>query len=159
MNTELMTAIVLGLVVNEFCDVCPWLARKVIRLAARLVPDPEVRERLAEEWAAGLHDRPGKILKLLSALTLLVSAATTLRSMYLPDRQRFRRLRRVASILFDREGRIVLTTTILSGLIQTYAPPLGETMWGWIATYGSLSLIINVADFWWSARKERRDPS
>lgn len=118
--------------------------------------DPEVRERLAEEWAAGLHGRPGKILKLLSALTLLVSAATTLRGMYLPDRQRLRRLRRVVSIIFDREGRVVLATTMLSGLIQTYAPPLGDTMWGWIATYGSLALIINVADFWWTARKERR---
>ncbi|CBG73116.1 putative membrane protein [Streptomyces scabiei 87.22] len=159
MSTEIVTALVLGLVINEFCDVSPWLARKVIWLAARCVPDAEARQRLEEEWAAGIQDRPGKILKLLSALTLLASAMTSIRGMYLAGRPRFHHVRWIASALFDREGRIVMLTVTLSGVINTYANPWSDGRWSMLVTLSLLSVVINGADLWWRFRKARRGRS
>ncbi|MFJ8348973.1 hypothetical protein ACIQ9J_21955 [Streptomyces sp. NPDC094153] len=159
MSTELVTAVVLGLVVNELCDVCPWLARKVIRLAARAVPDREVRRRLEEEWVAGLQDRPGKILKLFSAVTILVSAVTAVRGMYVTERPWFQSLRRLISSVFDREGRIVISNMLFSGVIDTYVNPWGDGKWSLVITAAVLSVAINGSDLWWRSRKARRGKS
>ncbi|HLM89533.1 MAG TPA: hypothetical protein VK284_10990 [Streptosporangiaceae bacterium] len=68
----LIFSIVLGLFVNECCEVSPWLADKLVRRSARLrYEDPARSEERAEELAAYIKDRPGKIFKLLSALHFL----------------------------------------------------------------------------------------
>ncbi|GAA2471320.1 hypothetical protein [Winogradskya humida] len=77
--TELFVAIagfVTAVAVNEFSDLSPWLAERVIRGAARLwaYHDPELAEVYREEWAALVHERPGKVTKLLSAMPFLVVA-------------------------------------------------------------------------------------
>jgi hypothetical protein len=74
----LVASVVLGLVANEVWDLSPWLARRVAVLAARVWSrDPRRRETYAEEWQALVAERPGKLLKLLTAVGFLGSALVT----------------------------------------------------------------------------------
>lgn len=70
-TAETIVGIAAGLVVNELCEVSPWAARKIVVWSAHLqygqVPRAEVR---AEEHAALIDARPGKLLKLITALSL-----------------------------------------------------------------------------------------
>ncbi|GAA2691372.1 PH domain-containing protein [Actinoplanes palleronii] len=74
--TVAVLGLISGLAINEMSDVSPWLARVVIRKSAHLrygdTPRAEVR---AEELQALVtDDRPGKLLKLITALGFLVRA-------------------------------------------------------------------------------------
>lgn len=61
-----------GVLGNEVFELMPWLARKVLRLAARVdARVPDERGPLFDEWAAQLDEVPGKLTKLLFALRLL----------------------------------------------------------------------------------------
>lgn len=72
---EILLAIVLGLAVNECSDVSPWLARKLMRLSARLrYVDLERRRIRSDEWVALVDERPGKLLKLLTGIGFLLAA-------------------------------------------------------------------------------------
>jgi DNA-binding transcriptional MerR regulator len=69
-------AIVSGLLVNECCDISPWVAVRLIRWASRLryrgaAERATVR---AEELAALIQDRPGNLFKLLTALGFTLHA-------------------------------------------------------------------------------------
>lgn len=67
---EIVLGVIFGLLVNEATDISPWLARKLVRWAAyRWAPDQETAARYAEEWTAIIEQRPGKLFKLLSALS------------------------------------------------------------------------------------------
>jgi hypothetical protein len=71
-----LPAVALGLAVNEFCDLSPWLARRVVLGAARLWAEtPEEAAGYAEEWTAVIEERPGKLFKLITALTFFGGAA------------------------------------------------------------------------------------
>ncbi|MEU8333405.1 hypothetical protein [Micromonospora sp. NPDC048839] len=73
---EIILGIVLGLVVNEATDISPWAARKLAQWSAyRWTSDPEMAAGYAEEWGALIDDRPGKLLKLLTALRFALGAA------------------------------------------------------------------------------------
>lgn len=69
-------AIALSIVANEMCDLSPWLAVRLVALAARLQygPSPRAEER-GEDFAAYINDRPGKSFKLLTALGFLTVGA------------------------------------------------------------------------------------
>jgi hypothetical protein len=72
----LLGAVVLGLLVNEISDVSPWMAGRLVRSAAILWShDPHVAADYAEEWQAVVDERPGKLLKLGTALGFLAVAA------------------------------------------------------------------------------------
>ncbi|MFI6513585.1 hypothetical protein ACIBCT_38780 [Streptosporangium sp. NPDC050855] len=73
---QIILAIVLGLVANEMFDLCPWLAVRLVALAARLQygASPRAEER-SEVFAAYINDRPGKLFKLLTALAFLAAGA------------------------------------------------------------------------------------
>lgn len=81
-NSELLVPLALGLLANEFVDICPWLAQKMLRWAACRFGDTDTSERYAEEWIALLHERPGKLLKLVTALSIVVGATWSMRSLY-----------------------------------------------------------------------------
>lgn len=70
--------IAVPLLLNEFTEVSPWLARKMVRAAARLLTDPPAVERFAEEWESELETIPGKLIKLGYALFRLVLLPLTL---------------------------------------------------------------------------------
>jgi hypothetical protein len=80
--TELLVPLTLGLLANEVVDVCPWLAQKMLRWAARRFGDTVTSERYSEEWTALLQERPGKLLKLVTALSIVVGATWRMRSLY-----------------------------------------------------------------------------
>jgi hypothetical protein len=72
---ELVVTAAMGLAVNECCDLSPALARALVRWSARRhYRDPVRAAERAEEWAAYINDRPGKLFKLCSALRYAVSA-------------------------------------------------------------------------------------
>lgn len=74
--SELAIGVLLGLAVNEMFEVSPWLARRAVRLAARLwSADPEVAAGYAEEWTAVVTERPGKLFKLITALWFVAGGA------------------------------------------------------------------------------------
>jgi hypothetical protein len=73
--TAIVISIILGLIVNECSDVCPWCARKLVRWSAyRRYTDPARAAARAEELSALIDDRPGKLLKLFSAFGFAGSA-------------------------------------------------------------------------------------
>jgi hypothetical protein len=81
-TAELLVPLVLGVVANEAVDVCPWLARKLVRWSARRITDAAISERYEEEWLAGLGDRPGKLLKLISAISIIFGASWRMRDIF-----------------------------------------------------------------------------
>jgi RNA polymerase sigma factor (sigma-70 family) len=67
-SAEILFAILTGLAINECCEVSPWVARKLVRWSAhRRYKDPIRGEARAEELAALIDDRPGKLFKLVTA--------------------------------------------------------------------------------------------
>jgi lipopolysaccharide/colanic/teichoic acid biosynthesis glycosyltransferase len=69
------------LLLAELFDWFPWLARRVIRRAAHLLPRAE-RARYEEEWLADLDALPGrKISKLVFAFIVFANAPRTRRAM------------------------------------------------------------------------------
>ncbi|MET8699831.1 hypothetical protein ABZW10_13310 [Kitasatospora sp. NPDC004723] len=82
--TQLLIPTVLGMVIGEFTEVSPWLARRILRLAARRLGSAEATERYEAEWVALLNERPGKLLKLFCASWIALRATWTLRAIHRP---------------------------------------------------------------------------
>ncbi|WP_433444575.1 hypothetical protein [Nonomuraea sp. CA-141351] len=76
MNTvEIIIGVFLGLLVNEMCDISPWLARRLVRWSARHQYVDRWRADIrAEELVALVNERPGKLLKLASGLAFATAA-------------------------------------------------------------------------------------
>ena len=62
------------LVLSEFSEVSPWLARRILIWGARHVGDPAQSERYGEEWLAGIDGTPGKLTKLAKAVSIVCYA-------------------------------------------------------------------------------------
>jgi hypothetical protein len=74
---SVLIPIAIGLLVNELCDVSPWLARRLVRWSAfRRYADPARAEARAEELAAVINARPGQLFKLTTTAGFAISAAT-----------------------------------------------------------------------------------
>ncbi|MER5215415.1 hypothetical protein ABT063_33930 [Streptomyces sp. NPDC002838] len=82
--TNLLIPTALGIVIGECTEVSPWLARRILRLAARLLGNPEATERYEAEWLALLDERPGKLLKLFFAFWIALRGTWTLRAIHRP---------------------------------------------------------------------------
>ncbi|GEM_PF-3668786 len=84
---EIALALLLGLVVNEFSDLSPWLARTLVAWSARLRYGDTARADIrAEELAALINDRPGKLFKLATGIRF-ASAALAVRLRRLASNQ------------------------------------------------------------------------
>jgi hypothetical protein len=71
----LLGTIALGIAVNELSDVSPWLARKLVTVSARIRYGDTARSEVrTEELTAVIADRPGKVLKLGTALWFVATA-------------------------------------------------------------------------------------
>lgn len=79
---EVLVPLALGVVVNEAVDISPWLARKLVRWSARRIADASMAARYEEEWLAGLDGRPGKLLQLFSAISIVVGASWRMRDIF-----------------------------------------------------------------------------
>jgi membrane protein YdbS with pleckstrin-like domain len=84
---EITLAVVLGLIVNEFSDVSPWLARRLVAWSARQRYGDTARAEIrAEELGAVINDRPGKLFKLGTGVRF-ASAALAVRLRRLVSRE------------------------------------------------------------------------
>ncbi len=73
--TEVVITTVAGLAATEAFDVAPWVARRIVPVAARLwTSDRDQAAIYAEEWCDILDERPGKLFKLLTSLGFLAGA-------------------------------------------------------------------------------------
>ncbi|MFJ4624673.1 hypothetical protein [Streptomyces sp. NPDC088812] len=82
--TNLLIPTALSMVIGECTEVSPWLARRVLRLAALRLGNPEAAERYEAEWIALLDERPGKLLKLFFATWIALRSTWTLRAIHRP---------------------------------------------------------------------------
>jgi hypothetical protein len=110
-------AVVLGALTNELCDLAPWLARRILRRAARIEASTRDEARLiADEYLMLLEDVPGKFSKLVFALgrfafTLRFTASRTKRRW----NSRIRNLaRRVQALVNVVRAFLVPIVTILA---------------------------------------------
>jgi Sigma-70 region 2 len=73
---EIVVTAVMGLAVNESCEISPWAARKLVIWSAhrRYAGNPERTEIRAAELAALIDARPGKLFKLLTACGFAAAA-------------------------------------------------------------------------------------
>lgn len=72
---EIILSIGAGLLVNEFSDISPWAAKKIVIWSARLRYGRSARAEVrAEELSAVIDSRPGKLFKLMTALLFAVGA-------------------------------------------------------------------------------------
>ncbi|MFE3206105.1 hypothetical protein [Embleya sp. NPDC059237] len=96
--TMMLIGALLALILAEMVDVCPWLAARMVRSAARRIPDPKLATRFEEEWLGVIERRPGKLLKLVSALGIVTLGAHRVRKLARP-KPHVSRLRRVWAAL------------------------------------------------------------
>lgn len=158
--TAFIVSVVLALIFAEYSDVAPWLAEKIVCRSARTIysDNAERAEIRAEEWAAVIRDRPGKLLKLLTAsgygISAIVAAAR--------QRDRFRSYRRMLFeyVLFGGCSEILLLWALLrprlgkvGGLVAAAAVIFAPL----IVLPGALSEAVNALDgnssatppLWW----------
>ena len=75
MIAGILLGIVVGLLVNEFCEFSPWGARKLVCWSAfRRYADPRRAGIRAEEWTALINNRPGNLFKLITAACFAATA-------------------------------------------------------------------------------------
>jgi hypothetical protein len=119
----------LGLVVNEVTDISPWLAHRIVRWAAyRWSKDPETAAGYAEEWAAIINERPGRLFKLGTAVGFAGGAAfRTMPRRLEGARAIWRRL--------PRQDRVEVTKVVhsLSGTAALVSVAWGG--WGWFVGF------------------------
>jgi hypothetical protein len=82
-----LSVVIVPALVNEFGDWCPTLALRLVRGTARRLGSTADAERYAEEWEAVLDEVPGKLGKMVKALSLMIYAPMLRRSLH---RQRLR---------------------------------------------------------------------
>jgi len=78
----LVLVILLPLSLNEFGELAPWVARRLLCLGARLLGSADKTDRYAEEWSADLERVPGKLTKLIYAAGMLAWCVPRLRRQY-----------------------------------------------------------------------------
>jgi hypothetical protein len=71
--TSLFLFVILPLLLAEFTELAPWLAKQTVRLAVKVLPS-EFRGRLGREWQGDVDRTPGKLLKLGRALGFMMWA-------------------------------------------------------------------------------------
>ncbi|MFD4829132.1 hypothetical protein ACFWPV_04630 [Streptomyces uncialis] len=84
MLSQPLIGLALGLILAECTEIAPWLARRVLQIAARRLGSQEAVERYEEEWLGLLDERPGKLMKLFFAIWVALRATWTLRAIHQP---------------------------------------------------------------------------
>jgi hypothetical protein len=65
------SVVIIPLALSEFSEISPWIAQHMLTWAARHIGNPRQAERYREEWLAGLQDVPGKVTKLIKAISIV----------------------------------------------------------------------------------------
>lgn len=69
---EILTGLGIGLVVAWILERLPQLALVLVRLAARLMPTPELREQMRDDWTADVMTADGPLSMLMTSLSTLI---------------------------------------------------------------------------------------
>lgn len=130
---EIVVSFVFGLLVNEVTDVSPWAARKLVRWAAyRWTTDPDIAAGYAEEWTAIVEERPGKLLKLMTAVQFSLGAAGRAAPRAFAA-ARHAAGRRLAVLRADPDTRLIFMPTFLASASGTVGAGAwlygGENLW------------------------------
>jgi membrane protein YdbS with pleckstrin-like domain len=73
---EIVISALVALILAEFTDIAPWLARRLVRWSARIrYTDADFAETRREELEALVEERPGKLFKLGTGTRFAASAA------------------------------------------------------------------------------------
>jgi hypothetical protein len=67
-----ISAILIPLIISEFSEVSPWMAKRLLAWGARRMPTTSLAERYQEEWLAGIDEFPGRITKLAKAIGIVL---------------------------------------------------------------------------------------
>lgn len=127
----IVISVLISLVANECCEVSPWAACKLIRWSAQhRYRDPARAEDRAEELCALIDDRPGKLLKLLTASGFAVGAVI------FSARHRLRR---------DLCRQARLSPAYLLGFIWNWRYELGITA---AITGAAVSIVVQLSVAW-----------
>ncbi|WP_433263048.1 hypothetical protein ACQPWR_24915 [Micromonospora vinacea] len=142
-KTEIFASVILGFLVNETCDLSPWLARRLVRWAARQwTEDETLVEVYAEDWSAIIDERPGKVFKLATALNFASGAASR------ATRIRFERLvsRDKTNASSTRRRRVRLRRSPLAAafLMMIAASIVGLINGDWLSAIWSLTAAISI---------------
>jgi hypothetical protein len=132
-----LVSIVTGAIVNEFCDVSPWLARKTVRRAAALwnTGNRQLAAGYETEWLAVIDDCPGKLTKLFVASRFLAGAFATAER---------RRLESAAQTMRRALHRLIETDAFPSAVgslavsVSSVVMALGVLGWAYATVGGSL---------------------
>ncbi|MEH0937744.1 hypothetical protein [Micromonospora psammae] len=132
---EILASFIFGLLVNEMTDVSPWAARKLVRWAAyRWTPDADIAAGYAEEWSAIIDERPGKLLKLITAVQFTVGAVGRAAPRMLLDARRRTKLSVRDSRVGDAISDIAAGTGLGLAALSWSGPP---------ATVGTVALVVS----------------
>ncbi len=93
-----VVSLLVGLLLAEGTEIAPWMARRVLHTAARRLGSPEATTRYEEEWLALLEERPGKLLKLILAINILLFATPRLRRSYRAKGQAISKKRKLGPV-------------------------------------------------------------
>ena len=93
--------LLLGALLNEGVELTPHLMQRLVRLAARDLPEG-YRETLEAEWLAELEACPGKLAKLAYIFPLLIARAEVIQA------------------IREAEGRLPLETTWAQGFMRAF---------------------------------------
>lgn len=138
---QILLAMFLGLVVNECCDVSPWLARKLVRWSAhRRYASPARAELRAEELAKLIDDRPGRLFKLITALGFVATAVVTRKTA--PGDAQPNPLRQPITLMSKRQVAYWLMIGFPISIIGTWLSI--QSIFGILAPSDLLSFIVTV---------------
>jgi hypothetical protein len=156
MDAMAIVAVIGGaILINELSELSPFLARRLVLLAARwwTGTDDAKAAIYAEEWSAVINDRPGKLLKLFTAVAFAASGLLkAIRRTLVPNPRRLAGDARVDA----RKGRnssprILIEIALLVGVsvttnIATSAVSLSDFQMVsvWALTGGLVILLVGV---------------
>jgi hypothetical protein len=119
----LLLAVILGLVIEEMSDLTSWVARRIVRWAARLWPDPQRSSELVEEWPVLIDECPGRLTKLFVALNFAMHAVARACWEAIRQRRPCRRLRSLSDRLAAMRTRLSRSCTTTA--VRTANRPRG----------------------------------
>jgi hypothetical protein len=139
---------------NEFCDIAPWLAKRVLRRAARIEAANQDEESLIlDELLALLDEVPGKISKLVWSLGRLgFSWRFAAKKFKLSLRKFLDRSSDFSSPTTQRVNVIVSLTLIAGASIMTFATSPWWLLGGIVTT--ALSGMASILQMYWILKKQ-----
>ncbi|PRY30249.1 ATP-binding protein [Pseudosporangium ferrugineum] len=137
---SILLSILFGLLVNECCELSPWIARRVVRWAAYRRYRNPVRARIRAEELAGVIDaRPGKLFKLMTALAFGAVAA----AVWISRNALCRAPKQVQRLVHKHMPQLSDGPSVLSAGVHALYPPTAESVAGALRLVDEVCVSLN----------------